>query len=931
MAADGSITLATKVDTKGIKNSERTVKNAAQSIGGAFGKASRQVQAALNSGNAEMQKLALSSKKATANFDEQARKVDELRQKLSGLQSGEIKVEDKGVSKLQSDFDKTTASIQKAEAEISTLYQQLEQLQNNAFRTPDTGETLLTGTEQAQFDKINTKLDQLEPKLEADKQKAAELGEALKNATGASTQASIDATNAKLQQEQIKLEELKIKAQQAGDKLNSGMKNAAPSVDAVSLGLGKLGNKLIGMAKRVFIFSMLTKLLRGVLSAIGNAIMADEGFRQSLGRLQGALWTAFAPIYAYIVPAIRTFINWIASAINAVVRLIAALTGKSYAAMVANGKALQKQADAYKNMGKSSKKSAKDMNKATKEAEKQIAAFDELNILTQHDADAGDGGGAGGAEGGIEPIFDDGANMGFSIFLDGIKEKLNEIVNIFKTNFWQEFNKADFSGLKSNLQIIGDEIVKIFSSERIRTAANNLVIALAANTGKITGTISGIFVTAASVVSGGIAKFFVENSAKIIEDGERLINRTTNIVNSTGQIISTLGSSMITGMENARPELEQGISDLCLGLEAFGVGISDVALGLIESSLSGISVSLKEHQPLLDAFFTNFFKNIGELASLVGNILTDIGTTLSAWWNDSMAPVWETFIKTLTEVGLTFLDLYNKWISPVISYIIKGMQELWDNHLSGVFRNVLEAITDITELATILLNNTKVALSWLIDTFQPYFVGVMQAAWNGVQRTIAFVADIIDGILTACRGLIQFLTGIFSGDWDKVWEGCKTAINGVLDIVYTFGDAMENAMNGAISVVERGVNWIIDKINSISFDIPDWVPGAGGKNFGFNLPKLNIPRLAQGAVLPPNKPFLAMVGDQKSGTNVEAPLETIVEALTIALQGQNQGSGQTVVQLMLDRRELGRAVIDTGSQELRRTKGAGYATKVVFG
>ena len=74
-----------------------------------------------------------------------------------------------------------------------------------------------------------------------------------------------------------------------------------------------------------------------------------------------------------------------------------------------------------------------------------------------------------------------------------------------------------------------------------------------------------------------------------------------------------------------------------------------------------------------------------------------------------------------------------------------------------------------------------------------------------------------------------------------------------------------------------------------------------------------------------------MVGDQKSGTNVEAPLETIVEALTIALQGQNQGSGQTVVQLMLDRRELGRAVIDTGSQELRRTKGAGYATKVVFG
>lgn len=125
---------------------------------------------------------------------------------------------------------------------------------------------------------------------------------------------------------------------------------------------------------------------------------------------------------------------------------------------------------------------------------------------------------------------------------------------------------------------------------------------------------------------------------------------------------------------------------------------------------------------------------------------------------------------------------------------------------------------------------------------------------------------------------------IFTAEW---WINLgKTCINGLIA-------GFEGGINGIIGAFESMINWIVDGLNKISFDIPDWL---GGGSFGINLPRANfgrvkIPRLAQGAVIPPNREFLAVLGDQKQGTNIEAPLQTIVDAFNIALS-QN-GAGQT--------------------------------------
>lgn len=131
---------------------------------------------------------------------------------------------------------------------------------------------------------------------------------------------------------------------------------------------------------------------------------------------------------------------------------------------------------------------------------------------------------------------------------------------------------------------------------------------------------------------------------------------------------------------------------------------------------------------------------------------------------------------------------------------------------------------------------------------------------------------------------------------DKVkdaWNAIKTFWNQHIAKWFTkehWAGLGKNIINGLIGVIEKGLNYIINKMNILSWDVPDWVPGIGGKKFGFNFKQISIPRLAKGAVIPPNREFLAILGDQKQGTNIEAPAELIKEMVIEAMSelGTNQ-------------------------------------------
>ena len=151
-------------------------------------------------------------------------------------------------------------------------------------------------------------------------------------------------------------------------------------------------------------------------------------------------------------------------------------------------------------------------------------------------------------------------------------------------------------------------------------------------------------------------------------------------------------------------------------------------------------------------------------------------------------------------------------------------------------------------------------------------LGLLVAAWQGV-KTVA--AGVWSGIQTAWGTAGSwFQKNIFS----PISNGFRGMVNGIIGF-------LNGLASGAVAVV----NSIVGAVNNLAFTIPSWVPGVGGKSIGFQLKTASapqIPYLAQGAVLPANKPFLAVVGDQKHGTNVEAPLATIQQAVATVMGDQ---------------------------------------------
>lgn len=155
-------------------------------------------------------------------------------------------------------------------------------------------------------------------------------------------------------------------------------------------------------------------------------------------------------------------------------------------------------------------------------------------------------------------------------------------------------------------------------------------------------------------------------------------------------------------------------------------------------------------------------------------------------------------------------------------------------------------------------------------------VGELGTAWK---RLFSSSDESWSGLKSIWQGAeLWFDTYVFN----PLETGFRNMSNGFIDIM--------NALGGKLT---QGFNGLFDSVNDISLVIPDWVPLIGGKTLGFSLGKLTmpqIPKLAQGAVLPANKPFLAMVGDQKHGTNIEAPLQTIRDAVKLELSDLLEGS-----------------------------------------
>ena len=352
---------------------------------------------------------------------------------------------------------------------------------------------------------------------------------------------------------------------------------------------------------------------------------------------------------------------------------------------------------------------------------------------------------------------------------------------------------------------------------------------------------------------------------------DAIVNGVTE-ENMTGMIFGM--TLAVTGLYVALGPVAGGITAIVSGLAVLAVAFSDaeksgwnfqnqmLAIAGILAAGVGIGILIGSWIPLL----------IAMIASLLLSITTSTGHG-------------QELINGVKETLQGFIDFFAGIFTGDTERTAKGIEGIFSG-LKGIIGSVIDGIRDwLNGLLDWIDKKTNGKLKPLITGIK----AIVTAVFGNIKQT---VGNVIDEIKTIFSGLIKFISGVFSGDFDRAWEGIKDIFKGIWNTII-------DLLNGAINIIIKGLNWLIKQMNKISFDVPSWVPFVGGKSIGVNISYISenvLPRLAKGAVIPANDEFLAVLGDQTHGNNIEAP-EGLIRKI---VREESGGSGEVHVTIVLD-------------------------------
>lgn len=340
----------------------------------------------------------------------------------------------------------------------------------------------------------------------------------------------------------------------------------------------------------------------------------------------------------------------------------------------------------------------------------------------------------------------------------------------------------------------------------------------------------------------------------------------------------------------------------------------------IESKIAGLAAKIKSIIDPIKKSVKNWFENVNfdplidsfnKLKVAAQPIVDNIGKGLLWLFENVLEPLGSFVIEDALPAFFNLLASAVEACNKAFEVISPYLEEIWNEVFApfaaflgetfvGILNDVSEFFSDMgdmfveksEEIGTIFefLKNvlTLVSIKWKV---------CIQLMSGQLKPFLTMVKNIISHVIDILSGLIKFITGVFTGNWRQAWQGVKDVLKGILNVI--------------IDIVEGSINRIIGALNAISFDIPDFVLGIGGKHVGFNINPVSLPRLASGTVVPrQSREFTAILGDNNRETEVVSPLSTMKQAMVEALQesGYYRQSDSGDIVINIDGREVFRVV-----------------------
>lgn len=577
---------------------------------------------------------------------------------------------------------------------------------------------------------------------------------------------------------------------------------------ALANGYGKVTAKM-SEAEKV---ALRYKFVQDQLSlASGDFIRTADGWANQVrvlklqfDSLKATIGQGLINVLTPVIHVINRIISKLMSLANAFKAFTEMVTGKkggggasaATAGMDAMAQSADKAEAAAGGAGGAAKKAAKDMKSIT-------TGIDELNIISP-DTDSSGGGSGGGAGGGYSADEFDMGELDTSAVdemdnkYQGLIDKANQLKNLFMAGFKVGFGDTSvLDSMKESIQGIKDSLTEIFTSPEVQQAANRFANILAINLGKIAGSVASIGASIADNLLGGISLFLQQNKDRIKEYIVAMFDIGSRIAEIEGKV----AKAWSTVFSSLRSDSVKQINADIIGIfsEAF-MGGTELAGTFAADVLDTITAPFIENADYIRTTLEDTFSAVEPVFSTIKDLAAETFEKIGTTYDEHVAPMLATFRQGFTEIGNLWLNLYNAHILPVLQNLSTRFVEFKDQYLSSLIDKFLEFGGKVADAVTKLWTGAlQPFIEWFMSNVAPVIASCLQAAIDTFFGFWESVSGIIEGLLTALGGVIDFVVGVFTGDWSLAWEGIKEIFTGIWE-------ALKELVSGAVTFIQNVVN-----------------------------------------------------------------------------------------------------------------------------
>lgn len=547
-----------------------------------------------------------------------------------------------------------------------------------------------------------------------------------------------------------------------------------------------------------------------------------------------------------VIKVINTIIGKLmslANAFKAFTNLISGKNGSGGGASVAAAgmEAVAESADnagaAMGGAGGAAKKAAKDIKGAT-------TGIDELNIIQPPDSGSGGGGAGGGYDadefdmGEIDTSPVDEMDAKYQALID----KAKELADLFKYGFKIGFGDTSvLDSIQSSINGIKKSLKDIFTDPAVKKAADNFVKQFSYNLGKIAGSFASVGATIADNLLGGIDKYLQQNSPRIKDFLVSMFDIGSDITMISGRFSEATADIFSVFRSDAAKQITADIiavfSNGFMGALELGGAFGRDMLDLITAPIIENSSGFKE-------VFNGILAAVQTITGSISETFSKFVDTVLDVYNKNISPLIESIKTGLSDIAKSALEAFNTHILPVIQNAADRFAEFNTSTLQPLIEKFGEFAGKVTEcIQTVWETVLQPFITWFINNIAPIIASNLKTAIDNFFTFSDSVSEVIGNVLDALGGLLDFLIGVFTGDWERAWDGIKQFLSSCWEamkaLVRVAFDAIKLCIDTVLNTIKGLWGLIWNNIKSFAEEIWNAIKNKATEVFGALRDKLS--------------------------------------------------------------------------------------------